>query len=197
MSAFERAAVARLIERAEAAGVDVPDTVRAIADTCGARPTGAALHAEQYPGADLIGCCYGEILGGLDGCTCWVAEYDTPQAEPRPALILDGLDVRDRRCGDCAYRRDSPENAEAFTAEHLVGLALSGEPFWCHDGMRRPARWRHPQRPEVVQGSSADWQPPVVGGVPFRADGRPGLLCAGWAAEGRRQERLDGREAAS
>lgn len=58
-----------------------------------------------------------------------------------------------------------------------------GEPFWCHDGIRRPVAWRHPNLPGVViPGSPSDYQPPMIGGVPFRADGRPAALCAGWVA---------------
>jgi len=195
VSAFERAAVARLIERAEEAGVEVPAVVRAASAGCGTGSTGAMLFAEQFPDAEPIGCCYGEAHRGIDGCTCWRPEYDTEQAAPDYGLIVEqGIDVRVSRCGDCAYRPDSPENAESYTADHLREIAASGELFWCHDGMRRPARWRHPQRDVVVEGSTADWRPPIIGAVPFRADGRPGLLCAGWAGEGRRQERLMAKE---
>jgi hypothetical protein len=195
VSAFERASIARLIEKADALGVDVPDVVRSAAAGCGQGTTGAILFAMQNPDAAGVGCCYGEINGGLRGCYCWVPEYDVDQTTPRVGEIrTPGLKVRPGgRCGDCAYRRDSPENAEAFTAETLVSVAAAGEPFWCHDGMRRPARWRHPERDVVVEGDTADWRPPVVGQIPFRADGSPALLCAGWAAEGRRQERRAAR----
>lgn len=190
MSAFERAAVARLVEEAERRGVEVPDVVRAAATTCGSWASGAVLHVEQYPEAEDIGCCMGAVIGGLGKCTCWVPEYDVEQADPSLDVVLEhGIQTRATRCGDCAYRRDSPENTEVYTAEQLIHLAATGEPFWCHDGMRRPARWRHPQRPEVVTGSGDDWQPAVAEGIPWRADGRPALLCAGWAAEGKRQER--------
>lgn len=191
MSEFERQAIARLIEKAEREGIPVPDDVRVLASPCGIGTGGAVLFAEANPDAEEIGCCFGEIHGGVRGCSCWVAEYDTEQAPPRTA---DPLEVRaGGRCGDCAYRRDSPENEQPWTAEKLVDLAASGEPFWCHDGMRRPIRWRHPVR-GVVEGSPDDWQPAMVARIPFRADGRPALLCAGWASEGRRQERLIARE---
>jgi hypothetical protein len=196
VSAFERQAIARLIERAERAGVDVPDVARAAAAGCGRGNIAAIRFAELYPDADPVGCCYGEAHDGPAGCVCWVPEYDVDQADPRPAdVTASGLEVRaGGRCGDCAYRPDSPENADPWTAEELVNLAASGEPFWCHDGMRRPARWRHPRRDVVIEGPSDDWQPAMVGGVPFRADGSPAFLCAGWAGEGRRQERLLARE---
>lgn len=43
--------------------------------------------------------------------------------------------------------------------------------------------WRHPagMRIPADPGRDGDYQPPIVLGVPFRADGQPGLLCAGWA----------------
>ena len=191
MSGFERAAIAALIAKAEAAGVPVPDDVRIAAATCGTANGGAILHVEQYPDADYVGCCEGAAYRGLEACTCWVPEYDVEQAPVSVESVTEhGIDTRPRRCGDCAYRPDSPERADVYTAEHLVHIAAVGEPFWCHDGMRKPDRWRHPQRAEVVIGSGDDWQPPKVGGIPWRADGRPALLCAGWASEGRRQERL-------
>lgn len=191
MSAFERAAIDSLLRKAEAAGVPVPDELRALL-ACADGSTGAMLFADQYPDAEQLGCCYGEVHRGLAGCTCWRPEYDTDQAPPQTELVTaEGLQVRaGGRCGDCAYRPDSPENAEPWTADQLVESARSGRPFWCHDGMRRPARWRHPERDVTVEGSTADWRPPVIGEVPFRADGRPGLLCAGWASEGRRQARI-------
>lgn len=84
-------------------------------------------------------------------------------------------------CGDCAFRKDSPERREAFLEEALMELPTTGQPFYCHEDMRRPVRWEHPDG-RTVEGSTADWQPPIIGGLPYRLDGRPGLLCAGWAA---------------
>lgn len=47
--------------------------------------------------------------------------------------------------------------------------------------MRRPTSWRHPSG-ATIPGDHADYQPPIIDGVPYRADGRPGDLCAGWTA---------------
>lgn len=51
--------------------------------------------------------------------------------------------------------------------------------------MRRPVRWEHPDG-RTIDGSPDDWQPAIINGLPYRADGRPGLLCAGWAARAAR-----------
>nr|MDT0660822.1 hypothetical protein [Micromonospora sp. DSM 115978] len=72
-----------------------------------------------------------------------------------------------------------------------VDLAVPTTPFWCHQGMRRPFRWEHPDG-RTVDGSPDDYQPPTLAGVPFRADGSPGLLCAGWAARTSRRLLDDG-----
>ena len=86
-----------------------------------------------------------------------------------------------RRCSDCAFLRNSPERADEYTAEWLDRIAATGERFWCHDGLRRPAYWRHPSG-VTIPGDPADYQPPIIDGVPYRANGRPGDLCAGWTA---------------
>lgn len=129
-------------------------------------------------------CCWGAAASGPDRCTCWTPVFDRDQAEPVPAIP----EVRDRMCGDCAYRPGSPEKVgdpeHEGDAETLEHLAASGTPFWCHDGMRRPVVLRHPSGAEIP-GHVAAYEPPRIGGIPFRADGRPGLLCAGWAARGR------------
>lgn len=55
----------------------------------------------------------------------------------------------------------------------------TGEPFACHQGMRRPVKWVHPSGAEVL-GHPAGYAPPIVDGVPYKADGTPGDLCGGW-----------------
>lgn len=56
--------------------------------------------------------------------------------------------------------------------------------FWCHQGMRRPLYWEHPAGVRIT-GSPADYDPPIEDLVPFKADGTPADLCAGWAARSR------------
>lgn len=138
----------------------------------------------DLPDAGDGACCYGAAHLGAGGCTCWTPVYDLDQSDPVPAAPQ----VRDQMCGDCAYRPGSPEKqgdpGHAGDPESLETLAYGDTPFWCHDGMRRPVVLRHPSGAEVP-GHSAAYAPPVVEKVPYRADGQPGLMCAGWAARRR------------
>jgi hypothetical protein len=88
-------------------------------------------------------------------------------------------------CGDCAYRPGSPERKHDFEEEALLALPLEGQMFWCHDGMRKIIRWEHPDG-RTIAPTGDDYDPPIINGAPFRADGRVGVLCAGWAACSRR-----------
>lgn len=142
-------------------------------------------------------CCPGRIADGPAGCTCWEPVYDRDQVEVDPATALAVAtgdvqpDERHRMCGDCAYRPASPEKSGQTThvggAVQLERLAAAGERFYCHDGFRSPVAWRHPagMRIPADPDRDGDFQPLIVLGVPFRANGSPGLLCAGWA--GRRR----------
>lgn len=193
-SDFQRQVVADIIAKADGLGVPVPDDVRRLT-FCGSSNLGAVLYAQAHPDEDdpavpdeLRWCCYGTASRGLDGCTCWEPVWNVEQQVPSLPVTRDQLAARDRLCGDCAFRKDSPERATDYEEETLLGLAERGQPFWCHDGMRRPVEWRHPHG-VTIPGDPADWQPPIVQGVPFRVDGTPGLLCAGWAARAARAER--------
>lgn len=44
---------------------------------------------------------------------------------------------------------------------------------------------RYPAGIRIPAASTGDYQPPIVEGIPYRADGQPGLLCAGWVARNR------------
>lgn len=183
VSSLQRRAIQKIIDRAISLGVDVPAEVGALTRLDHADNLGALLWVKANPDRtdEVFGCCHGDALGGPDRCTCWQPVYDIDQAAPVPPARPEDIEVRLRPCGDCAFRKDSPERADEWTEEALLGLPATGEPFWCHDGMRRPIRWDHPDG-RTVPGSTSDWRPAMVGPVPFRADGRPGLLCAGWAA---------------
>jgi hypothetical protein len=185
MSDFERYALERVIGRARAVGVDVPAEILHL---CGGSINhGAKLYADAHPDdtgvpAALLGCCDGVGYGGdLSDCTCWVPQYDTEQADPRPPTCPEDLEVMAKVCGDCAFRKGSPERDTPYEEEALFALADTGQPFWCHTGMRQPVRWVHPAGP-VVDGDPDDWAPPIANGVPYRASGAPAYLCAGWAA---------------
>ena len=72
-----------------------------------------------------------------------------------------------------------------------MDLRERGDVFWCHSGMRRPVAYRHAVLGEVA-ADPADYRPVIVDGVPYQADGRPGLICAGWMA---RRLRVNARSA--
>jgi hypothetical protein len=138
----------------------------------------------DWPETETTGwCCEGSVYRGASGCMCWEPEYDREQAD---VLALDTVTTgRTTMCGDCAYRPGSPERSgdpqAGATQEDLDTLVAAGDPFWCHDGMRLPVLWRHPSG-ATVPGSPLDYRPPIVDGRPYKADGTPGDLCAGWLA---------------
>lgn len=138
-------------------------------------------------------CCYGAGVYGPGRCTCWVPEYDLEQADLDPMLrswVEAGVkpNTRQLMCQDCAYRPGSPERTgtDGYNgdADELEALAALGRPFFCHQGIRKPVRLRHPSGP-VIDGHAAAYSPPITAGVPWRADGTPAELCAGWAARRR------------
>jgi hypothetical protein len=180
VSAFERFAVQRVLDKAHAAGVHVPDDVSHI-NAClvtGSYPARAWAAAHPDPG--WVPCCWGS-MHDPGGCTCWEPVFEVEQQPPRPPANPGDIEVAASMCADCAFRPGSPERATTFEKEALFALADEGTPFWCHQGMRRPDRWVHPDG-RVVPGDPDDWTPAQLGPVAFRADGSPALLCAGWAA---------------
>jgi hypothetical protein len=187
VSDFERMAVGRVIARAQQMGLDVPREVASLVEH-GKGSGGAMIWTRLHPDDDTFyGCCWGEAISGPGYCTCWVPVFDDVQADPAELSAASGIEVRPGgMCEDCAYRPRSPERSERWGEEALLGLPSSGSVFWCHQGMRRPVRWVHPDGREVP-GSPEDYRPPIVKGVPFRMDGQPGLFCAGWAALARRE----------
>ncbi len=132
---------------------------------------------------ELACCCEGAAMNGPARCTCWVPVYDLEQTDPDTTTLAG---ARTEPCSDCAYRPDSPERNGS--AEHalsgageLDALVVSGQPFWCHVGMRKPIAYEHPSGIRVT--ARADhYDPPIIAGVPYRADGTAGQLCAGWLA---------------
>lgn len=130
-------------------------------------------------------CCWGAAEYGPHRCTCWLPVYDREQTPPVPA---DPVVRPDGMCGDCAYRPGSPEKRgdpdHAGDADQLEDLAAGAGRFFCHDGIRRPTKLVHPSGVEIP-GHAADYDPPIRDGVPYRADGTPGFLCAGWDARRR------------
>jgi hypothetical protein len=152
---------------------------------CFAAAGGTAI---EFPDINYGACCYAAGMNGPNACTCWEPVYDREQAEPRRGMPQIPVPVR--MCergpdgeGGCAYRPHSPERDGDTTyqgdTEEMEELAMTGHPFFCHAGMRRVVAWRHPVGIEIP-GHPADYAPPIVGGVPYQADGSPGVLCAGW-----------------
>ncbi|ALE77704.1 hypothetical protein WY02_03735 [Pseudonocardia sp. AL041005-10] len=140
---------------------------------------------DGLPDAGEGACCTGAAVFGPDRCTCWREVLDREQATPVPGPA----EVRDGMCSDCAYRPASPERTEtdgyAGDPGALEANALAGRPFYCHDGMARVQHLEHPTG-VTVDGHPADYAPPIRDGVPYRADGRPALVCAGYDARRRR-----------
>jgi hypothetical protein len=182
--AFTQTAIKRLVAKAAAAGVPIPPAV----DELLARiDHGEGSHASRewarlHPDEDLF-CCDAVVYRDAASCTCWVPVFDVEQAPPEPLVSIGDLAVRaGGMCGDCAYRPGSPEREQEFMADTLMEFPAEGTPFFCHDGIRRPVAWVHPDG-HTLPGHPDDYQPAVgEGGYPYRADGRPALLCAGWAA---------------
>ena len=126
-----------------------------------------------------VPCCMGSAVYGPGRCTCWVTEYDQPQAPQ----VEGPMRVRDRMCADCAFRPGSPERSGdqryAHSDEDGLEDALRGE-FACHQGMHRRVRLVHPSGAVLELGEMC-YAPPNPN-RPARADGTPAELCAGWAA---------------
>lgn len=140
---------------------------------------------------EIEACCYGFVMDSWAGCTCWIPVFNTngqvPTNEQQRRLLAMGIEpnTRDGMCPDCAYRPDSPEKTgdETYSGdpEFLDQIARDGQRFWCHQGMLLVTVWRHPSGLEVP-GHAGAYCPPIVDGVPYKADGTPGDLCAGWTA---------------
>lgn len=146
----------------------------------------------EFPdlGEATYGCCFGTAVKGPEWCTCWVPEYDKEQAELGDPHDPPSM-PRDEMCHDCAYRPDSPERngEEGYSKndyDELMTIVYKGEPFYCHQGMRRITHWRHEPSGTVIEAHPGSYAPPIeeVGGcqLPFKADGTSGDLCAGWFA---------------
>jgi hypothetical protein len=148
--------------------------------------------------AELQHCCLDAIELGPHACTCWEPVYDCEQAP-----LLEGTTPGQRTdmCADCAYRPDSPErngdDRQACSDDgELDDIARGSNPFWCHQGLRKPTAYRHATLGITVPTDVDAYDPPLVtiGGqqVPVKADGTAGDRGAGWAARKRQLEVLDG-----
>lgn len=160
------AAVAAAIDAAEEAGILPPGGVY-----------GDLVMPDPIDG----GCCDGSAIKGPQYCTCWEPRFDLEQ---QPVIEGDP-GTRDAMCSDCAFKPGSPERQgdERYNGdpEFLDRIVMTGERFFCHAGIRRAVRLVHPSGAEV-ELPPGDYRPLIEDGVPYKADGSPGDLCAGWAA---------------
>jgi hypothetical protein len=145
--------------------------------------TGCAILGQppDLPDAGEGACCMGAAVYGKDRCTCWEPVYDLDQQPLQPG----GMGLRVKMCPDCAYRKNSPErrgeDGYEGDPESLDEMVMTGDMFVCHQGIRKPVKWVHPSGAEIP-GHPAGYSPPLLDGVPYKADGTPADLCAGWAA---------------
>lgn len=135
-------------------------------------------------------------VDGTD-CAVWEPIY-WPEPTREPARLQAGPEPkRPLACGDCAYRPGSPERQANGGALPETFDPL--RPFHCHDGMPALVGWTHTavgdvcllasSLPTMQDGfliGSYDYRPHHVGGRGYQADGRPLVVCAGWAAHAAR-----------
>lgn len=154
------------------------------AEIAGLLPHGGVYGTLQMPDPAFGVCCDGSAIKGPQYCTCWTPQFDLDQADPKQGEP----GTRDAMCPDCAFKPGSPERSgdERYSgdAEFLERIILTGEPFFCHQGVRRAVKLVHPSGAEI-EVPPGDYRPPIIDGVPRKADGSPGDLCAGWAARRR------------
>lgn len=137
----------------------------------------------RAPDATLNMCCIGAANTDGDKCTCW-----QPVVEPQTGPAQEGpMAVQPKRCGDCAYRRDSPER-QAIGGDTMPYIPENR--FLCHDGMARVTSYRHDEGYEThaLTGAHTDYRPPTNGWACWQKDGTPAIVCAGWAADNRAYE---------
>lgn len=149
--------------------------------------SGSMCHDRDWPETpDAGSCCAGSAINGPTRCTCWTPQW-APQHQVQAAAQLDApTRVCEQMCADCAYRPGSPERggdpAAAANADDLDRIvAVDGQVFFCHQGMRKPVTWHHPSGMSIP-GKPMDYQPVKVGLRWYQSDGQPAMICAGWAA---------------
>lgn len=139
----------------------------------------------QWPETPEPGCCAASAYRGPQACTCWTAVYPAVQAPVSEQAHRADARPRAQMCGDCAYKPGSPERTgderAAAHQEDLDKLVSTATPFWCHQGLARPLHYVHPCG-MTTPASDLEFHPPIIDGRPYKVDGTPGDLCAGWAA---------------
>jgi MoaA/NifB/PqqE/SkfB family radical SAM enzyme len=77
----------------------------------------------------------------------------------------------------------------------LDDIITRGDIFWCHQGIRRVVEYRHPDGrvypvPPLAAGVDGAYEPPIIDGRPYKADGTPADVCAGWWARFERRDEV-------
>ena len=129
-------------------------------------------------------CCMGAAVYGHQRCTCWREVYDQEQQPP-----IEGGErvVRDRCCGDCAFRMDSPERSGDTRYKHssedgVADLVHGRGTFMCHVGMRKIVALRHEVTGDEIPMQIDAYAPLIIDGVAYKADGTRAEVCAGQIA---------------
>lgn len=52
----------------------------------------------------VVPCCYGYLMNGSQGCTCWSPIHDSQQS---PLIANPAVQIRTEKCDDCAFRSNS------------------------------------------------------------------------------------------
>lgn len=182
---LERRALAGLVAEADRLGLgdQVPAMMRDLVDGHGPSNGGAILWNRAHPDDPTPrDCCDPQRVKGAAYCVCWEPEYNTTQ---QPLTEPGDGEMTTRpggMCGDCAYRPGSDEMQYPLVREALLDLGLTGGMFFCHDGMRTPTLWRHPDG-RSIPGADGDYDQVVDDlGRPYRTNGRVAFICAGFAA---------------
>jgi hypothetical protein len=96
-------------------------------------------------------------------------------------------------CHDCAYRKDSPERngEEGFQGdeEELFHIVATGKKFYCHQGVRKIVKYRHPSGMEIdAHPADYNWRLVTKDGetFPIKADGSAADICGGWCKNRRK-----------
>lgn len=124
--------------------------------------------------------------------------YDAARRKWAAYVKLDG---RKHFLGRYTDPEEAAGAASEFRSEHMPWSAdarrLDGiTPFYCHQGIRKPIAWRHPPSGTEIPGHPGGYDPPIQDGVPYKADGSPAFICAGWLLRRAKEAERQGEHAA-
>jgi len=124
-------------------------------------------------------CCMGAAVYGPERCTCWTEELDRERSEH---VFAGPVQIRPTMCHDCAFRHDSPERTgDPRYSGDIERIAASDHTFFCHEGMAKVKAYHHDQSDVTVLPKGDAYRPHHSGETPLQADGRPAMMCCGYA----------------